>query len=123
MRTVPKHAGHSHAHGHGHDERPFGERLGALASRRALLGSVAVIALLTVVGLVALWPGDVEPVTTLEGESYFGERVEATIEQVTTGDCSYSAAPGDFRCDTVSFVVTSGSPAGDRRQRGRRRQR
>ncbi|MGQ0615975.1 MAG: YibE/F family protein [Acidimicrobiia bacterium] len=106
--------GHDH-HGHATtDERSLVERLRALAARKVLLGMVLTIALLTGLGLLLLWPGNVEPVTTLEGESFFGERVEATVEQVTTEDCSFSPTPGEFLCDLIEFVVTNGTPDGER---------
>jgi uncharacterized membrane protein len=75
---------------------------------------VIAIGVATVVGLVVLWPADTKPVTTLEGESFFGERVEADVFAVVTGDCTYATKPGQFTCDTAKFVVTSGSPKGDR---------
>jgi uncharacterized membrane protein len=103
-------AGHRHGHAHD-DDRPLDERLSALADRKVLLTVVLGIAALTILGLILLWPGPVEPITTLEGEDFFGERVEATIEEVTTQDCAFSSRPGEFRCD---FVVTSGSPEGQR---------
>lgn len=104
---------HDHAHSHGFDDdRPLGERLRSVSDRRVLAGTVLAIAVLTVVGLLALWPGEVDPVTTLEGETFLGERVHATVRDVTTADCSFSSAPGEFVCDTVVFEVTSGSPDG-----------
>ena len=107
---------HGHAH-HSHlddvDDRPFEARVRALASRRVLAGVIVAITLGTVIGLIVLWPGDTEPVVTLEGEDYFGERVEASVTEVETGDCSYAQTPGEFTCDAIFFEVTSGSPAGD----------
>lgn len=103
------HAGHRHD-----DDRPFGERLSALASRRTLLGVVLAIVVFTVGGLAVLWPTTTEPVTTIDGETYFGERVDASIVSVTTGDCSYASQPDEFVCSNAEFVVTSGTPSGDR---------
>ncbi|MGE3620976.1 MAG: hypothetical protein AB7L84_10995, partial [Acidimicrobiia bacterium] len=104
---------HGHSHGHSHDDgRPLGVRLAALASRRVLLGAVLAIVVATVAGLVVLWPGPTETVTTNEGETFFGERVDADITSVTTGDCSFSSRPGEFTCDEAEFVVTSGTPRG-----------
>ena len=107
---------HHDAH-HGHldhnDDRPFVVRLRALASRRVLAGVVLAITAFTVIGLTVLWPGDTEPVVNLEGEDYFGERVEAAVTSVETADCSYASSPGEFVCDTIAFEVSSGSPAGD----------
>jgi uncharacterized membrane protein len=111
-RATPS-VGHEHGHTH-EDARPMAVRLAALASRPALLGAVVVIAVATVVGLVALWPGPTEPVTAADGETFFGERVQAHVESVTTGDCSFATRPGEFTCDTAAFVVTSGTPEGDR---------
>ena len=106
---------HDVGHGHSHDDdRPFRERLDALASRRVLFGMIVAIVVATALGLVMLWPEDTEPVTTLEGESFFGERVEADVFAVVTGDCTYASKPGQFTCDTAKFRVTTGSPKGDR---------
>ena len=77
-----------------------------------LLGAVAAIAVLTVIGLVVLWPGRVEPVAELEGDRFFGERIRADVVAVSTGNCSYSSQPGEFSCDRLEFVVTSGSAEG-----------
>jgi uncharacterized membrane protein len=52
-------------------------------------------------------------VTDQEGQNFFGERVNATVTSVATGDCSYSDSPGQYTCDTVAFDVTSGTPKGD----------
>jgi uncharacterized membrane protein len=103
---------HGHGHGHGHgDERPFAEQLRVLTDRRVLLGAVVAIALLTLVGFVVLWPGDTDP--AVDGEQFFGERVEAHVESAYSGSCSYSASPGQFLCDQVTFRVTSGTPEGE----------
>jgi uncharacterized membrane protein len=113
MSDHPQPSGVGHGHSHD-DDRPLDERLRALASRRVLLGAVVAIVVLTVAGLIVLWPGHVKPVTNIEGEDFFGERVEADVGSVTTDDCSYSSTPGEFTCDTVEFAVTSGTPAGER---------
>jgi uncharacterized membrane protein len=78
-----------------------------------LLGAVLAVVTATLAGSIVLWPGPTEAVTTLEGENFFGERVEADITAVTTGDCSFSSQPGEFICDTAAFIVTSGTPEGD----------
>ena len=103
------------AHGHSHDdERPFAERLHALTSRKVLLVAVIGIVVFTLVGLFVLWPSHVDPITDLDGETYFGERVEADVTTVTSGDCSYSTSPGEFTCETINFEVTSGTTRGER---------
>jgi uncharacterized membrane protein len=103
---------HDHGHGHG-DERSLEARLRALASRRVLAGAVMVAVVATLVGLVVLWPGETESITTREGETFFGERVNANIDSVERGDCSFASVPGEFVCDQVTFTVTSGNPQGD----------
>lgn len=106
-------AHHHPDHSHEPDDRQFEARIRALAGRRVLAGAIVAITLFTVIGLVVLWPGDTDPVVNLEGEDYFGERVEASIASVETEDCSYASAEGEFTCDTVAFEVTSGTPEGD----------
>ncbi|MBA2281533.1 MAG: YibE/F family protein [Acidimicrobiia bacterium] len=101
---------HSHSHDH-EDDRPLPDRLHALASRRILLGAVLAVAAATLVGLVVLWPEGSDPV--VDGEQFFGERVNATITASVTEDCSFSQTPGQFACDQVDFTVTSGTPAGE----------
>lgn len=113
-----QHEHHEH-HGHSHsleDDRPFATRLSALASRRALFGTVVAVALATVVGVIALWPGPTQPVTTLEGENYFGERVEAKVFAAALDLCSYSEVGEEFEqyCYKAEFEVQSGSPKGER---------
>jgi uncharacterized membrane protein len=105
------------AHPHSHDdERSLNDRLAALASRRVLFGSVVAIAILTVVGMVWLWPGPTQSVLDIEGQDFFGDRVNARVESVEFGECSYSNEDegGQFFCDNASFVVTSGTAKGER---------
>ncbi len=104
----PHHVGHAHD-----DRRPFLERLGALADRRVLLGVVAAIVAFAAVGMLVLWPGDAQ-VDDEMGQLYFGDRVDADVVGVTRGDCSFATTPGEYVCDLVEFVVTSGPPEGER---------
>lgn len=102
------------AHGHHHgDDRSFLERLAALTGRRSLLGVILAMVLLTLVGLVALWP-DEDSTLDVGGAVYFGERVDAEVTSVTSQDCSYAIEPGQFTCEVAEFEVTSGTPEGER---------
>lgn len=119
MDSAPHDHEHGHEqHGHSHsldDGRPFGARVAALASRRVLFGSVLIVAVATIIGLIALWPGATEPITNLEGESFFGERVEAKVTSARLDLCSYAelGTPTEEYCYRAEFTVTSGSPKGD----------
>lgn len=103
-----------HGHGHGHDDdRPLGDRIAALTSRRALLAAVLTVLVATAIGLLAFWPtGEIGAVTDFDGETFFGERVEATVDSAALADCSFSPTPGQYTCNQIAFEVTSGTPAG-----------
>lgn len=73
-----------------------------------LAAVVAVIALATVTGLVALYPRDL-PDIDLTSFGFTGDARPATVLKVATGPCSYSA---DLTCNFVQFEVEdeTGSP-------------
>jgi len=112
--------GHRHHHGrsHGHSDNGengsehgrFVETADALAdevtSRRVWI-AVGVCAVVTLVGLLVLWPrGDVD--STLDASELFGDRVEAIITGGTEQPCSYDPLAG---CHRVMFQLLTGDNA------------
>ena len=82
-----------------------------LSVQRMLVGAVAAVILVTLVGLAVLWPGeDAPPLATDLG---FAELVDATIVSADVGPCSFSSAQDRFDCDLLSARLTSGPEAGD----------
>jgi uncharacterized membrane protein len=84
-----------------------GRDLGLLAttSGRVLAGAVGVLALLTVVGLVALWPGHVRGG---EQQAFGGRTIGAKVTAANTTRCPGPAAQ---RCRQISVTVSNGDRA------------
>jgi uncharacterized membrane protein len=74
---------------------------------RLLVGVVALVGLLTVVGLIALWPKGDGPSVPGAGTRTVG----ATVVGVVSGPCG---GPADQRCLTATFRVTDGPDEGHR---------
>jgi uncharacterized membrane protein len=91
------------AHGHGH----AGDLPASAATRRLLTLVVAPFALLTVVGLIVLWPTGERP--SLGGSDI--QQFKATATEVDTRDCGEDV-PADFVCASVTVVIESGPDAG-----------
>jgi len=73
---------------------------------RAVLIALGVLALLTAIGLAALWPRG----ATLEvQELVAGEDLSATVTAVIEGDCEPLAGPG---CERLAVQLNSGPEAG-----------
>ncbi|WP_320670409.1 YibE/F family protein [Patulibacter defluvii] len=72
---------------------------------RALVGAVAVVALLTVVGLAVLWPDGSGP--KIEGGAQ--KTVAATVDRVTTASCG---GPTEQRCATAHLRIAEGADRG-----------
>jgi uncharacterized membrane protein len=78
--------------------------------RRRLVGATIVIAALTIVGIVVLWPSGEAPTVDTQGF----EEVNATVTSVERGRCDSVEVPNaDTECQLVDADVTSGSPEGD----------
>lgn len=73
-----------------------------------LVGTVLTLALATVVGLVALWPGEQ---LDFEGEALglTSEVVRATVIETSDGECSFAA---QFDCHLAVFEIQEGADAG-----------
>jgi uncharacterized membrane protein len=97
--------GHGHSHAHQEGEFRASPRI-----RRALLVAVVPFIILTLIGLVILWPG--EPPGQLGGDFGSTERAEATVTKVETVECQ--AIPGQeaFRCAKVTARIDDGDQAG-----------
>ncbi len=117
MTSSIKPMGPGHSHGHSHDEGFIGD-WGPWRQDRTLksvLVIIAIAALATVAGVVALWP-------TGEGQQIAGEnadeiglvteRLSGTIEDVIDGPCSYSTAESPQNCREVTLIVHEGPEAG-----------
>ncbi len=98
------HRGHDHTHQHGAGEFAAGANVA-----RGLWISTAVWAGLTLIGLIALWPGS--------GDRP-GYSVPATVngyvERVETGPCSGTIADDAVTCNILTIVLTSGPDSGQR---------
>ncbi len=116
--AAPPVHGHVHTHAHGAGE---GFVSGWRGWRRdtvlsVIVGLVAALAVLTVVGLVVLWPdgsGQQDVAANAEEIGLVSERVTATVVEVNDAACSFTAEDDPQICRTFTFELTSGEASGD----------
>lgn len=101
--------GHGHSHGHVHADEE-GEYRASPQVRRALLIAVVPFIVLTLAGLVILWPG--EPSGRLEGDFVNPDRVGATVTNVEEIECQPIPGQESFRCAEVTARLDEGDEEG-----------
>lgn len=82
---------------------------------RIILGVVAVLGVLTVIGLFALWPDGSGRETALAEAADLGlaaEQYDATVESVVEGRCSYTTAEDPQQCLSFFVIPDEGPDAG-----------
>lgn len=95
---------HGHSHGHGH-----GDWTPTANIARGLWITVATWAVLTLVGLILLWPAAVDRT----GYSV-GETAEGYVERVEIGPCTGTIEEDQVDCRIITIVLTSGPDKGQR---------
>ncbi|HAP77683.1 MAG TPA: YibE/F [Acidimicrobiaceae bacterium] len=100
------HGHHSHSPSHSHSHAPWATGPGMERSLWIAVGAWAVIA---VVGLVLLWPGD-------RAASPFRDepRADGQVESVTIQPCTGTSVEDLVECRALTVLITSGDTAGDR---------
>ncbi len=76
---------------------------------------MAVLGVLTVAGLLVLWPDGMGRSAAIDEAEQFGlvtEQFDATVESVIEAECSYSDPADPQDCISFSFVVHEGPEAG-----------
>ncbi len=101
----------AHVHAHAHDTAGD-EPLTTQATQRILVGVVAALALVAVVGLVLLWPDAERPVLA-EELGMGAELVDATVTAEELVPCHGTTEDQGILCEEVRFDVTRGSSSGD----------
>lgn len=121
LNADPPRTAHSHTHSHGPADSAAPTTAPAL--RTVVLIVLAAIAVVTVVGLIALWPNGAA-VNKAASNAHYTQRgvtyPNATIEAIASGcpefagtDASTPSGPGDTRaCQLARVKVLSGSSAG-----------
>jgi uncharacterized membrane protein len=102
--------GHAHVHARSEDAEGDDVEAGARVSwhvRRVVWAAVAVCGVLTLLGLVVLWPGS--QTTSEDPLGLDADPVSATVTVVDDVPCSY--APQE-QCRLVAFDITSGPERG-----------
>jgi uncharacterized membrane protein len=106
--------GHGHGHGHGGDGRrgiAWRDALTSSATERALWVTVGICALLTLVGVVALWPsGDRGEV--FDPAELGGRPVAAVVVSVVEGPCTGTSPEDGILCRFADLSLTGGRIAG-----------
>jgi uncharacterized membrane protein len=104
-----------HSHGHSHGLEGSWEVWLTVPALRWILGAVVAFAILTVVGLIILWPDGSGQNAATEEAGTLGlvtEQFDATVESVTDGDCSYSTPDNPQACRAYTLTVQEGPDAG-----------
>jgi uncharacterized membrane protein len=96
-------------HGHSHADQE-GEFRASPQIRRALLIAVVPFIVLTLIGLVILWPG--EPPGRIEGDFASPDRAGATVTHVDEVECQAIPGQESFRCAEVTARIDEGGEAG-----------
>ncbi len=96
-------------HGHSHADQE-GEFRASPQIRRALFIAVVPFIVLTLIGLVILWPG--EPPSQIEGDFASPDRVGATVTKVEEIECQAIPGQESFRCAEVTARIDDGDEAG-----------
>jgi len=112
-------AGHSHVPGDGHDHGFVSGWQDWAHDRvlRLVLAGVALAAVATVIGVIALWPdgeGRKQVVANADELGLVTDRYSATVDLVTDQVCSYSTSERQFECTVLTVVVNEGPDAGAR---------
>lgn len=100
-------------HGHGL-EGSWSVWLGVPALR-VILGAVVVLGVLTLVGLVALWPDGTGRSEAIEEAQQLGlvtEQFDATVESVIEDRCTFSSDENPQECISFFLIVHEGPDAG-----------
>jgi uncharacterized membrane protein len=96
-------------HGHSHANQE-GEFRASPQIRRALLIAVVPFIVLTLIGLVILWPGD--PPGQIGGDFASPERAGATVTNVEEAECAEIPGQESSRCAEVTARIDKGDQAG-----------
>ncbi|MBI1843664.1 MAG: YibE/F family protein [Actinobacteria bacterium] len=97
----------AHAHSHGGDD----EAITSPTIRRALTVAVVIAASFALIGLAVLWPREDPP--PLDEAVAFSDRLDATVDAITTDPCQGTVEADGIPCKIVSFTVDSGVTAGE----------
>ncbi|HVM07118.1 MAG TPA: YibE/F family protein [Acidimicrobiales bacterium] len=106
---------------HDHDRDEFGDlaELGHTHSIRggsrpsgALLAVLVPVLLLTIVGVIALWPNS-ERAESRAALDFGAELVDGTVERVETGECLATAPGSDLECQVAAVRLEEGPDRGD----------
>lgn len=93
----------NHAHSHRHD----GDWLGGPAIERRLWIVIAAWGVLTLLGVIVLWPGSTQK------SDYLAEpTVQATVVGAAIGPCAGTAVEDLIECRQITVQITSGPEAG-----------
>ncbi len=106
--------GHAHSHGHGHELGGW-QVWAAVPTLRFVLAGVAAIGLLTIIGVIALWPDGTGRTAAIEEATELGlatQQFDATVDAVFEGTCSYSTPDNPQQCLSYDLVVHEGPDAG-----------
>lgn len=108
---------HSHSHSHDHSNALVGGWAvwGRRRSLQVVLAGVIIAAVITIFGLISLWPDGLGRTEALQNAEEFGlstERFKATVSQTLEGPCSYSTPETPQTCRVFSFLLSEGPDSG-----------
>ena len=109
--------GAGHSHGSGEHERLIDgwDRWSHHTTMRATIVGVGIATVLTILGVILLWPtgeGRADAIAAGEQLGIVAERLSATVVDEILAECSYST-PDDIQlCREITFIVHEGPEAG-----------
>lgn len=104
-----------HGHGHGHGLEGSWAVWLQVRALRVILGAVVASGVLTVAGLVVLWPDGSGRAAAIDEAAQLGlvtEQFDATVESVSEAECSYATPDNPADCLSYALIVHEGPDAG-----------
>lgn len=107
--------GHGHSHGHGHGLEGSWDVWLGVPVLRLILAAVVVLAVMTVIGIAALWPDGSGRAAAVDEASQLGlvtVQFDATVDSIFEGQCSYASPDDPQQCRTYTVVAHEGPDEG-----------
>ncbi|MEM9655819.1 MAG: YibE/F family protein [Actinomycetota bacterium] len=105
----------THSHSHSHTLEGSWDVWLAVPALRVILCGVIVVAVITVIGLIALWPdgeGRAAAIDEAAGLGLVTEQWDATVTSVVEDQCSYATPENPRECRSFGVVLEEGPESG-----------
>ncbi len=106
---------HGHSHSHSHSLEGSWDVWLAVPALRVILMGVALLAVATVIGVVALWPDGVGRAAAIDEAAGLGlvtDQLDAVVTSVVEGQCSYATPDNPRECRSFGVILLEGPDSG-----------